>query len=433
MMLTAPRIIAIDDELKHLKGLANGLNQYGFACLQVHFTGDTESIEPCPHVRVIFADLHLGAGPVSDHARDFGIIGGFIEETVKPSGPYFIVLWTMYPEQADNLQENLEERLKDVTKPFAVLPLGKSDHLDENGSVKSTEKLVEAIESIARNQPQIAALLNWEERVLEATADTVSSIFSMVGDGDRAQEVGRLLARLAVEAAGENHVEQDRFHAVNEALLPILADHIASLRSRDNDNEIWQSAFTQTDIGKALSAAEAAKLNSRVHIAPTEANQGAERGAVIVLPDGLSDTFEQAFSLTQEDAAKNQFCWGKFAKDDDRFRWVLVQSQAACDYAQNQPGSLPYYLGLELPKASISKSGKPPAALWASPPFEGEGTTLLLHVSARFQVSLSPADAKKQKTLYRLREQLLNDLIYWLHSYGARPGIISFRERKAKR
>ena len=433
MMLPAsrsPRIIAIDDELVHLEGLANGLNQYGFACHQVHFPSGVESIEPCPHVRVIFADLHLDAGPASDVAKDFGIIGGFIEEKVKPSGPYFIVLWTMHPEEAGKLQKNLEERLKNVTKPFTTLSLKKSDHLDGNGNVKSTEKLLKAIELIVEMQPQIAALFNWEERVSEAAADTVSLIFSMVAGGEQAKEVGRLLARLAVEAAGESHVEQDRFHAVNEALLPILSDNIASLRLLDSDNKTWQSAFSQTDIGKALSSMEAAKLNRRVHIASTVRNQGTERGAVIALPSAFFNTFKQTFSLTQEDAAEKQFCCREFAKDADKFRWVLVQSQAACDYAQKQPGPLPYYLGLELPERS-SKREKPPAALWSSPPFESEGTIRLLHVSARFPVSLSPAKAKKEIPLYRLREQLLNDLIYQIHGYGARPGMLSFRVVKS--
>lgn len=427
MRLAAPKVIAIDDEREHLEGLVNGLNQYGFSCLQVHFTGDMEGIDPCTHVRVIFADLHLGAGPVSDHARDFAIIGGFIQETIKPSGPYFIVLWTMYPEQAASLQENLEERLQDVTKPFAVLPLNKSDHLDGNGNVKSIEKLVEAIKSIVEKQPQIAALFNWEERVSEAVADTVASIFRMVGDGERAQEVGRLLAQLAVAAAGKDRVEQDRFRAVNEALLPILADHIASLRLRDEDDETWQAAFTQIDIGNALSVAEAAKLNSRVHIDSTEGIQGNDRGAIIALPDKLSNKFEQTFGLPQEEAATKQFLCKNFVENNDRCRWILVQSQAACDYAQKRPGPLPYYLGLALNEEYKVKN-RPPEALWISPPFEAESTSFFLHINARFQVSLSSEDAEKEKPLYRLREQLLNDFIYRVHSYSARPGMISFRE-----
>ena len=427
MMLAAPKVIAIDDERKHLEGLVKGLNQYGFSCLQVHFTGDMEDIDSCSHVRVIFADLHLGAGP-ADHARDFAIIGGFIEETVKPSGPYFIVLWTMYPEQATSLKKNLEERLQAVTKPFDVLPLDKSDYLDGNGNIKSIEKLVEAIKSIVEMQPQIAALFNWEERVSEAASDTVASIFSMVGDEERSQEVGRILAQLAVAAAGKDRVEQDRFRAVNEALLPILADHIASLPLRDVDDETWQAAFTQTDIGEAISAVEAAKLNSRVHIDSTEGIQGNNRGAVIALPDKLSNKFEQTFGLPQEEAATKQFLCREFVENNDRCRWILVQSQAACDYAQNQPGPLPYYLGLELNEEYKVKNRRPPEALWISPPFEAESNSFFLHINARFQVSLSPEDAKKEKPLYRLREQLLNDFIYRVHSYGARPGMISFRE-----
>ena len=427
MMLAAPKVIAIDDEREHLEGLVNGLNQYGFSCLQVHFTGDMESVDPCSHVRVIFADLHLGAGPVSDHARDFAIIGGFIEETVKPSGPYFIVLWTMYPEQAASLQENLEERLQAVTKPFAVLPLNKSDHLDGNGNVKSMEKLVEAIKSIVETQPQIAALFNWEDRVSEAVSDTVASIFRMVGDGDRAQEVGRLLAQLAVAAAGKDRVEQDRFPAVNEALLPILADHIASLRLRDDDDETWQAAFTQDNIREELSIKEKAKLNSRVHIDSPEGIQGNDRGAIIALPDKLSDEFEQNFGIPQKNAAETQFHCRDFVENDDRFRWVLVQSQAACDYALKRPGSLPYYLGLEVAE-KFKKRGSFPDALWISPPFEAESTSFFLHINARFLVSLSPEDAMKERPLYRLREQLLNDFIYRVHSYSARPGMISFRD-----
>ena len=179
MMLPTPRVIVIDDESKHLLGLTEGLNRYGAACLPIHFTGETENIPPCPHVRVIFADLHLTGGPVTDHAKDFSTIGGLIEDSIKPSGPYLIVLWTQYPEQADRLRNYLNN-LEGVTKPFTVRALNKNDHLDSvDGSVKSTEVLVEAIRRIVTGQPQVAALLNWEERVLDAAADTISSILEL--------------------------------------------------------------------------------------------------------------------------------------------------------------------------------------------------------------------------------------------------------------
>ena len=432
MLTAAPKVIAIDDEQKHLEVLVKGLNQYSCVCLPVLYPDDLANTKSCPHVRVIFADLHLSGVPTSDYAMDFAIIGDFIENTVKPVGPYFIVLWTRFSEQADYLQEYLEDRLQDVTKPFDVLPLDKIEHLDEKDNVKSMEELVKAIESIVKNQPQIAALLNWEERVLEATSDTVSSIFNMVGDGNRTQDVGRILVQLAVAAAGKGRVEEDRFHAVSEALLPMLADNIASLRLRDEDDETWQEAFTRTNIQEELSIEEAAKLNSRIHIDSTEADQGAERGTVIALPDNLSDEFEQNFGIPQEEAAKDQFHCRNFVENDDRFRWVLVQSQAACDYAQKRPGPLPYYLGLEIAEKFKRKSSFPDA-LWFSPSFESEDNCFHLRVNALFQISLPPKVANKEKPLYRLREQLLNDLIYQVHSYNARPGKIEFREWKPKK
>jgi len=119
-MLQAPRIIVIDDEQEHLESLARGLNRYGTVCLPIHFIGEVPQIPECPSVRVIFADLHLNPGASGEHSQHFSILGGLIEKTIKPSGPYLIILWTRYPDQAENLFQFLTKRLQDVRKPFAV-------------------------------------------------------------------------------------------------------------------------------------------------------------------------------------------------------------------------------------------------------------------------------------------------------------------------
>ena len=76
----------------------------------------------------MFADLHLNPGPPGEHAQHFATLGGLIEETIKPSGPYLIVLWTQYPDQAENLLCFLKDRLEHAPKPFAVHALDKSQH-----------------------------------------------------------------------------------------------------------------------------------------------------------------------------------------------------------------------------------------------------------------------------------------------------------------
>ena len=434
-MLPAPRVVAIDDEPEHLESLARGLNQNGTACLLIHYTGAMAAIPPCPHVRVIFADLHLGGGVSGGHGRDFSTIGGLLEDTIKPSGPYLIVLWTMYPEQADDLHIYLKRGLRNVPKPFAVQALNKKDHLDPQGIVKNPEALVKAIKQVVSEQPQIRALLNWEERVLGAAADAVSSVMELAesaGGGENpSEEVGRLLASLAVAAVGEEHAGEDWFRAVNDGLLPILGDRIASMRSRKGDDALWQAALGEVGAGQRLSQDEAARLNRLLHIAPSIPDgDGTERGAVIALPEEFAEeAFAETFDLAPEEAAEKQF-WCKQPREDaGPFRWVLVQTQAACDYAQARPAPLPFHLGLCLP-ASEAQKGKPPAALWRSPCFEHDGQAHFLHVNARFQVSLPGGKARQAAPIFRLREQLLNDLIYQIHGYGARPGIISFRESK---
>ena len=431
MRLPPPRVIAIDDEAQHLEGLTQGLNRYGAACLPVHFTGEA-AIAPCSHVRVIFADLHVSSGPPGDHAQDFAVIGGLIEDTIQPAGPYFIVLWTMYPDKASALHDFLEGRLENVAKPFTVQALNKNDHLDPQGNVKNPEALVEAIGQTIAEQAQIGALLNWEERVLDAAARTVASVTEMAQsaaeDAGPGQEVGRLLANLAVGTVGDEHVEDDRFRAVNDALLPILADRIASMRSREADNGLWQAALDGAEAGRGLTLDEAARLNRLLHIAPSNPDDnGGERGAVFALPkEFLGDGFVETFDLSPEEAATRQFRCRQPGNDNEPFSWVLTQTQAACDYAQSQSGPLPFHLGLCLP-ASRALKGSAPAALWRSPCFELDREVRVLHVNARFQVSLPRAKAEQAAPLFRLREQLLNDLIYQLHGYGARPGIISFR------
>ena len=142
-MLTSPRVIAIDDEEAHLAGLGNSLARHGIPCFQIPFTDDFAGIPSCPDVTVIFADLHLGGGALgSDHMTDFSTIGALLEERIKPSRPYSILLWTAYPDQAPGLHRFLGERLHSVTKPSAVLPLAKANHLDSTGTVKDATALV---------------------------------------------------------------------------------------------------------------------------------------------------------------------------------------------------------------------------------------------------------------------------------------------------
>ena len=395
-MFSSPRIIAIDDIPQHLEALVNGLHRHGVGCLPIHYPGQIQMLKECPNLRVFFADLHLMAG--GDDSVHFGTIGGLIETELKPLGPYLVVLWTEYPNKNKELLEYLEERIKNVATPFDVLALDKSNYFDGQSNLDS-EKLFNDISSISNESPQFSTLLDWEDQVLGAAGDTVGSVLELAKvekDQDKRREhVSKLLYNLAVAGAGPHYFEADRFAAINGALLPVLADRMSFLKSSSQSNS-WQSAFDPKVHKEKLPTIQVAKLNRLVHIAaPTETSKGNEHGAVIAMPKRYSaDQFLKEFGIEESKAASDEFFCRNFSSDDSQFRWVLVQAQPACDYALKRPGTLPFYLSLELPAGCKKNKGSPPDSLWCSPAFESQNAEYLLHVSGRFPVSISQQEAE---------------------------------------
>lgn len=435
MILPVARIVAIDDEPRHLRGLTQGLARYGAGCLPILFGGDPDEIPRCPAVRIIFADLNLGGVTREDHAQDFGTIGGLLENSIRPAGPYIIVLWTRFADQAQGLNQFLD-RLDSVPKPFAVEPIDKAKHLDDTGNLRNVELLAQAIEKCVRAHPRFGALLNWEERVLGATTEAVSSIVRLAKEGVESDEeaLGRLLANFAVEAVGADNVCADEFRAVNEALVPILADRITFMQRHEADDDLWRAALKMVPNQGHLSGNEAARLNRFLHIeCGSTGDNGTRRGSVIPWQPGVDGkAFTRTFAVEPEKAAEEQFRRVRGDAQGSAPRWVLVQTQAACDYAQQQPGPLPFHLGLCVPMSEV-KQGSAPDALWQSPSFEFEGNQWQLQVNARFTLSWPKVRAQATTPLFRLREQLLDYLIYHVHGYGGRPGIISFDAPKRKK
>ena len=428
-MLPKPRIAAIDNENSALVAIADALNSSGAACLKLLYNGSLPEGATLEHVRVLFMDLHLSHAS-NDPTTHFSTIGGLLQEHIAPNnGPFLLIVWTLYPNQVEGLADLLCERLQEAPHaiPAQIKTLSKIDHIRED-RVIAPEILVQAVRAMVISEPQIAALINWENRVSDAAAETVAELVKLVPNNKRdtaslVVELGRLLNALATEAVGSSNVSKDRFAAVNEALLPILYDRVSRLRMAAHDEKLWKEAIASPGNKADLSGEEAAHLNTMLHLDfDVKTTKPTDRGIVLEYPAAMlaEDAFREAFGMGINGFLENQLSLDPTAD----IRWVMVQIEGICDYAQAQAGPALYLLGVE----TAAKPTKAfPQAVWQSPVLIIDSEQKQILVNYRFGRTFTDALVRNNSKRYRLREALTNDLVSRFHSYGARPGIIAFK------
>lgn len=438
LLSPAPKIVVVDNDRRDLDALTGALSQCNVAYRAVLYPNDIVDLKPNSHVRVMFFDFNLREGALGvDVNRHYEDIGDLIGERIRPNGPYFVVLWTVHDDQAAGLFDYLNAHLSKCPKPLAVLPLKKTDlFVDQSGR----SSLIDALEEKIASTPEIAALLAWEAKVMEATGETVADVARLAREAGGHQGLSRglsmLLYALAVGAVGKDNVSRGRFRAVNRALVPMLADRMSTLgmvAEQGDDTEfgsLWKGALDGCD-DRDLAKEVVASLNGVSLVATGKGEHPSARGVAVQLKDVFdASKFRRMFDMEPDIAAGTQFGCPRSGESEDASRqWVLIQAQAACDEAQGQPGPIPFYLGLEVPAGIVAKR-KAPQACWKSPDFRLMGDAAdsrRLHVNVRFGIFIRRHQLEGVKPMYRLRAPLLGDLSHHIHSYGSRPGIISFR------
>lgn len=446
-MFAAPRFLAVDDKDEHLAAILATFQKLGTPCMGVRF----DAAAPLERamfrgVRALFLDLHLITGAkTTDDKQHFANIASILEENISElGGPFILVLWTEHAEKAADLTVYLDEALdpeKPWCRPLAVLPLAKEKFINvTSGAVEAADDLRKAVEEALDANPQLSALVGWETDVLAAAGETLMSLTALVPLDKRTAALfpaalDEVLSRLAVEAVGKKHVGDDPRTAVTAALGPILADRIVSQEVGHRTDALWKAAVTrhgQKQLPQATPA-EAGGINRMLHVAVAgpERIAPADWGAVSEVPadlwtdQGLTDTL----GVNIDQLLREEF---KIHRDHHGLcRPRLVRVGAVCDHAQKRPGPIPFLFGVEIPANLQRLTGPdgrvtPPAAEWSSPVLTVPGVAepFILHVNSRFEITRPAAATAPWVAVYRLREQLLMQLIAHTGAYVGRPGIV---------
>ncbi|MCD2323044.1 hypothetical protein LQ953_03325 [Sphingomonas sp. IC-56] len=446
-MFAAPRFLAVDDKAEHLTAILETFQRLGAPCMGIQFD-PAQPLERLSFrgVRALFLDLHLISGvKTTDDKQHYANIASILEDNISEiGGPFILILWTEHAQLATALNDYLDQSLdpdKPWCRPLAVMSLPKEKFINVGtGVTEAADELRQAVESALDANPQLAALIGWETDVLAAAGETLSSLTSLVPAASRTTAafggaLDEVLSRLAVEAVGKKHVADDPRAAVTSALAPILADRIVNQEGDGSVAALWTKAVTrhgQKQLPQAT-LAEAGGINRMLHVAVAgpERIASADWGAVSETPPNFwSDAaLTDLLGVDIDHLLRAEF---KVHRDHHaKCRPRLVRIGAVCDHAQKRPGPIPFLFAIEIPVAVPRLAGPdgkvvPPAAEWRSPvlTLPSVPDPFVLHVNSRFEITRPAAATETWLAIYRLREQLLMQLIGHTTTYVGRPGIV---------
>lgn len=417
-MFSANRIIAIDDERVYLDKLSKALHGMGIPCIPIHYD-DLPSAQAdwFQRIRIAFFDLHLIKG-ASKPDFNYAAIGSLLDRMRSPHGcPLLLILWTAYPQDAVALRDYLNRRHID-SLPIDILALNKADF---EGDLIAN--LPEAIKLKLQSIPQLRALYEWEDDVANAGSACVGTLLRLATQtgGALADSLDKLLSALAQAATGVDLAAANPGASVQEVLVPLIADKLSHFPDDANRAERWKLAMPSAVSKSSISpsGAEIAAINTALSVVRGKAGSlnGRERGAVIAVQ--CPSIFMYRFGNSQSDVSK-KYCFDETVKH----RWVAVQVEASCDFAQQKSPCLPYVLAAEIPASAKLKNKSLP--IWESPTFLSEtNEEVRLVANVCFVAMISWKKAKSRHALYRFREQLVNELAFKKSRHESRPGIVS--------
>ncbi|HAY5567655.1 TPA: hypothetical protein J0D06_003107, partial [Escherichia coli] len=351
-MLTPPRFVVLDDKKEHLEPIIETFKHIGSSCIGVQYNEEDASHlhqDYYKGVRGLFIDLNLSGSSSLGSSTHYAEITRILETVIScDNGPFIMILWTDNPQECDQLIEYIETRLdpnKKYCKPLLIKSLSKTMYIDANSSIKESnrETFKEEIKGFFSSVPQIAALFDWESRVLEAVNQTLIELLNLVPNdkrnfNDYPSEIDKVLSCITSSTLGDGHVNKDRQQAFNITIAPILTDKI--LNNKNFNEEIWENAITKvnTPESRITDPKAIGKYNKMLHLAVTgyENMTPLDWGAVLNPMSWGNEMTNDFFGLTIDQIKTDVF--GIKPEKSSSYEPIFVRLGAVCDYAQQKEG-----------------------------------------------------------------------------------------------
>ncbi len=460
-------IILVDDDQTYLDQLNSAFASSGLSCVPIVFRNDPGNVSGIDHVnfdtnhvRIIALDINLREFTSTQDAK---VLYPTIEAVLKklnPSGPYYLIFWSRY----GNLPAEIIALLASRSNGEVLAPLGWGflNKLEFQADVPPDElkkKLLELVDQVCI----FRLLIEWENRTGYAASYALSELYKIAAaphdNGWKIPETQEklitLLTHIAHESVGRKNATGTANQAVEGGLLPILEDKLLGMTKEENLDSLnakWSACLKQlgeNDL-ENLTDEDIANLNTFYNLegVPQDFSK-TKRGVFVKMPNcegPLASRFFTRFfgkdisykKLINEEFLFNTEVGNKSLRKEARENLVLgwIEIGAVCDHAQQKNRLHRYLLSALVPveySAMVCQqreSGtmlKAHEGIFRSPVLHYNGKQYILLISFRYTAGLHKDSCMLDKPLFRLKEQIINEVAFAWSKYSIRPGITSFR------
>lgn len=472
-MISIPGLVLIDDNEEELKDISSAFTKAAMPCLAVKFENNSdtnvsgidhiefENIEP----RVIITDLNLREISGSSPKELFQPIAQMLEH-INPSKPYVLFFWSKHDSEIDDVMSLIIQRCSDdFLLPLEYGVIKKSEFKGE----ENLELLRNKVKALFEETPLFNALYNWENRVSASAAETSLALNKLAKDAAGTEpnlildKLKNILSKIGNEAVGQKNAKEIPNLAVDLGLAPVLQDRL-NLISKENN--LWSLALL--DIGNKINLEEETKsqLNSFFHSElVVEDYPKNNKGVFVELEERLindkdhREKFERKIGIEIESLLCEEFITphpnieGKTKDERAVFKQDacnsvtlgFIEISADCDQAQGKVKLNRYLLAALIPikykDATIFNRGGGHTSytshegIYRAPELCIDGEKYILKLSFKYQFGTVPtsnvhgieySNSWLSKPKFRLKEQILNEIIFKCSQYASRPGITGF-------
>lgn len=446
-------VAAIDDNKLELEILCGALGTLGILCRPIHYNSATPMIPELPLLRLLFLDLNLA------HSTDSRLQAQTISDVLrhlKPLGPYIIIVWSQTPGNIVPIRDRLSQGHADLLPPVTIDTLDKSNYLPPPGTTLPpfTNRLERDITAIIDRSPVIKALLQWEARVAMAAGRSLGGLLRLaMNDRDWTtatpidQELAKLLGSASCAAVGFKRAKADVARAIEEGLLPLIEDQLATLQTEPTYSQLWTAAVPAACIPRIPSgnSVDAAGMNRHYLIEEGNGVAKTDRGVWVELADvhATDAGIKKLFGFANKNALLGEFLevpshYKRLKpKVKTRVRVGLLEIGAECDHAQGKVGLHRFALCVLIPaeykRYTYFSGGKPRVkrdtknnAIHRFPLLKINNTEMIIKVNFRYILGLTASSEILGAPLFRVRRQVLNEIAYKCAQHLARPGFVAF-------